>query len=273
MSRSDTQRLHAMTSRGEVVMVPDADTHLLALAISQRGVILSNDRFVDHLRTPGIEQARLVGWTLRDRTLCLVDRSLDRLQSVLISQRAAKQERKQLGLIEGAPELDFKWFCRSEPCPRDMVALPRLERRRILCPQCGSYLERGEAWRSPVWLKILHGSVEIARFVLEDGDSIRVGRASDGATLSLAGEIELADDVLHLDPHHLELMNEGGTTWVADLNTQHGTAMRYPASKRSNVLLPPVQLEVGREVALPLAARVVMGRTPFTVQIAGRPGG
>lgn len=273
LSRSDSLRLDALVSRGDAVVVPDADTQLLELATSRHGVILSNDRFVDHLRTPGIEHARLVGWAVRDRTLCLVNRSLDRLQSVLISQRAARQARKEMGFFEGAPELDFRWFCRYEPCPRDMVALPRLEKGRSICPQCGSYLDRGAPWRNAVWLKIMHRAREITRFVLEDGDSVRVGRASDGTTLSLAGEIDLADDVLSLDPYHLELTNEDGVIWVADLNTERGTAIRYQGLDRTNALLPPVALYVDKEVALPLGAKLVMGRTPFTLQIAGRPAG
>ncbi len=56
--------------------------------------------FVDHLRMPGLDRVALIGWAVRDGVLRLVPRSLDRLQSVLISQRAEKQLRKELGLSD-----------------------------------------------------------------------------------------------------------------------------------------------------------------------------
>lgn len=272
LTRGEQMRLDGMRARGQLVVASDADTALLNYAVAARGTVLSNDRFVDHLKMPGLDAVSLVGWRVMDGRLSLVPRLLDRLQSVLISQRGAKQLRKELGLADDAPELGYRWFCRDAGCAIDLVALPRLQRGDAVCPTCGSFLEQGDAWRHPVWLKLMHSSDEVLRFVLQDGDRTFVGRATDEHTVALAGEVDLARDVLVLEAHYVELRNDGGKLWLTDLGGAMGTFIRHPVAGRRNIHMPAAPLPGGREVSLTPGVKVVLGRTPFTLQIAGRAG-
>jgi len=90
--------------------------------------------------------------------------------------------------------------------------------------------------------------------------------------VSLAGELNLAGDVMKLDPHHLEVHNDNGQLWVTDLESNAGTAIRHPAAGRRNVHMPPAPLPANTEVAVGRGVKVVLGRTPFVIQISGSSG-
>lgn len=170
LSAGDRTRLAQLVERGQAVVVPDADVEVLRRAVHSCGVALSNDRYVDHRKTEGLDRAQLVGWVVRGDSIRLQQRSLERLLSAVISARAKKQALKDLGLREDAPELDYRWFCRNDGCSTDLVVLPLLTRGNVTCPDCGSFLDRGDPWSDPIWLKVLHDGKEVRRFVLEAGE-------------------------------------------------------------------------------------------------------
>ena len=269
LSRPDQMRLAALRDQGDAAVVPEADLDLLHRAIRVRGTVLSNDRFVDHLRTPSLDAVTLVGWVVRGNTVLLTDRPLDRLQSAVISARAQKQHLKQMGLDEDAPELDFRWYCRDSSCQADLVAIPEMRKGSPVCPSCGAYLERGPVWVTPVWVKVMHRSDEVRRFVLEDGERVYVGRGTDDDVVSLAEDFDHASDVLALDLKHVGVSNSAGRLHVSDPGTATGTAVRYPVAGQRKVLSPPMRLPAGKPTPVPIGAKVVLGRTPYTVQIAG----
>jgi hypothetical protein len=272
LSRPDQLRLQDLQRRGEAIMVRDADVELLREAARFGGTVLSNDRFVDHLRMSNLDKVTLVGWVVRGDTILLAERPLERLRSAVISARAQKQQLKQMGLGEDSPELGFRWYCRESSCGSDLVAIPALRRGTACCPACGAYLERGQPWRKPLWLKIMHGQSEVNRFVLEDGETVCVGRGTDDDTVSLAEEFEHASDVLALDLRHVELQNSGGRLYAVDLSTARGTALRYPVAGQRNLLSPPTSLLPGEARPVPTGWKIVLGRTPFTIQISGQQG-
>jgi hypothetical protein len=269
LSRSDQMRLETLLGQGGAAVVPDADVEILRRAIPVRGTVLSNDRFVDHLRTPNLDAVTLVGWVVRGSTVLLTERPLDRLQSAVISARAQKQHLKQMGLDEDAPEMGFRWYCRDSSCKADLVAIPEMRQGSPVCPSCGAYLERGSAWVTPVWVKVMHRSDEVMRFVLEDGERVYIGRGTDDDTVSLAQDFDHASDVLALDRKHVGVLNSAGQLHVTDPGTATGTAVRYPVAGQRKVLSPPMRLPAGKHTPVPIGAKVVLGTTPYTVQIAG----
>ena len=269
LARPDQLRLSDLHRRGEAVFVPDADVELLRQATRVGGTVLSNDRFVDHLRMPGLEQVTLIGWVVRGETILLTQRPLERLRSAVISARARKQQLKEMGLAEDSPELSFRWYCRGSTCADELVAVPVIRHGSAMCPSCGAYLERGEPWRTPLWLKIMHRQTEVNRFVLEDGETVYVGRGTGDDTVSLAEDFDHAADVLRLDLKHVELQNSGGLLYVRDLDTTRGTALRYPVAGQRNIVSPPAPIPSNDTTVVPLNWKIVLGRTPFTIQISG----
>jgi hypothetical protein len=117
-------------------------------------------------------------------------------------------------------------------------------------------------------LKIMHGQTEVNRFVLEDGEVVYVGRGVDDETVSLADDFDHATDVLNVGLRHVELSNVDGRLYARDTDTGLGTRMRYPVGTR-NVVSPPVPLPSDEPKAVGVNWKIVLGRTPFTVQISG----
>lgn len=271
LSRPDQMSLERMVAQGEALIVPDADTEVLRRAIASRGIALSNDRYVDHRRMAGLQGARLAGWVVRGPNIRLQDRTLDRLLSAVISARAHKQELKELGLSERSPELRFRWTCSNAACTADLVAVPRLVRGSAVCPDCGAYLDRGEPWQDPIWLKVLHGPTEVLRFVIEDGEYVFIGSGSDEDIISLAEDADEAERST-LAERHLELENQGGTLRVRDAGSARGSAVRLPAAGQRNVFAPPMALSARTFTTVGLGSKIVLGGTLFVVQISGGTG-
>ncbi len=269
LSRLEQVRLHALADAGQAVIVDDADTEVLRRAIAAEGSALSNDRFVDHRRLEGLQKAHLVGWVARRDGIRFQERSLARLLSVLVSRRADKQALKDLGLQEDSTLLQRKWFCRNSGCDRDLIATPRVVQNAPTCPACGGFLEAGDTWRLPLWLKVLHGDAELARTVLEDGEHLILGNGTDSNTLPLPSEAASRPDVLLLSDRHAEFANVSGQLFVTDLGTAHGTAVRLPPAGARNVLLPPAPVLSHRPTPVPAGAKVVLARTRITCQLSG----
>lgn len=272
MSRAEGIRLDQMVSWEQAIFSADADIEVLRRAIEYSGSAFSNDRFVDHRRMRGLHSANLVGWIVRGPTIRLQQRSLDRWLSVLISARAQKQDLKELGLHTDSPELKYRWFCINAACDRELVSTPRVVKGSATCPDCDAYLDQGELWQTPIWLKIQHGATEITRFVIEDGEAGYVGRGRGDDVVSLAGEQQYHKDVGLLDERHLELRNDRGRLKVRDNHSQRGTAVRRPAAGQLNILGPPLLLTSGAPITVGEGVKVVLGRTLFTVQISGAAG-
>jgi len=245
-------------------MVADADTEVLARAMKGSGIALSNDRYVDHRKLAGLHRARLVGWVVRGENVRLQERSLERLLSAVISARAQKQAFKELGIEEDAPELAFRWFCRNAACQQDLVAGPWLKHGDATCPACGAVLEKGKSWVLPIWVKVLNGPDEVIRFVLEDSEHVFVGRGQ-------------GDDVINIgvwgsespEERHIELTNSGGSLLVRDNNTVQGTVLRRQVKGRPGKFQPPVRVPADRTELVSIGTKVVLGATPFAVQISG----
>jgi hypothetical protein len=270
LSRADQLRLQDLHRRGEAVFTPDADVELLRKAVRVSGAVLSNDRFVDHLRIPGLDKVSLVGWVVRGENVLLSQRPLERLRSAVISARARKQQLKDMGLVEESPELGFQWYCRDSTCPNDLVAIPVIRQNSTTCPSCGAYLERGERWRTPIWLKLMHGQTEVNRFVLQDGETVYLGRGTSDDTVSLAEDFDHAADVLALDLKHVELTNVEGRLYARDMDTARGTGLRHPVAGGRNIVSPPAPLSSDDAKAVAVNWKIVLGRTPFTIQISGQ---
>jgi hypothetical protein len=123
-----------------------------------------------------------------------------------------------------------------------------------------------------LWLKLKHGEEEVNRFVLENGETTFVGRGTDDDIVSLPDEFDYASDVLALDLRHIELTNSGGQLLVRDLGGARGTALRYPVAGRRNLLSPPMPLPTDKYTTVSTGTKIVLGRTPFTIQISGQAG-
>lgn len=271
LSRPDRMNLDRLIERGEAVVVPDADTEVLRQAIAAPGIALSNDRYVDHRRTAGLQGARLVGWVVRGPNVRLQERTLDRLLSAVISARAHRQELKELGLSQRSPELRFRWTCSDPACPAGVVAVPRMMRGSAMCPECGAYLDRGEPWQNPIWIKVLHGPAEVLRFVLEDGEYVFIGSGTAEDIISLAEDADAAERPA-LAERHLEVENEAGVLRARDAGSTRGSAVRLPAAGERNVFRPPVALSARTFTTVGIGSKIVLTGTRLVVQIAGQPG-
>ncbi|CAB4968961.1 MAG: hypothetical protein F2840_15685 [Actinobacteria bacterium] len=272
LSATDQGRLTSMVNSGAAVVVADADTEVLARAVASSGIALSNDRYVDHRKLAGLHQARLVGWVVRGENVRLQERSLERLLSAVISARAQKQIFKELGIAEDAPELSYRWFCRDTGCRETLVAIPRFERRDPVCPSCGGFVDRGAPWQSPIWIKIMRGPDELCRFVLEDGERTFVGRGQGDDVVTVGDEEEADEALTFLAERHVELTNTEGTLHVRDNNTERGTTLRRQVKGHLGQFQPPMPVPADRTTIVGLGTKVVLGKSPFTIQIAGSRG-
>lgn len=269
LSVTDQSRFTAMLHSGEAVVVGDADTEVLVRAIEGSGIALSNDRYVDHRKLAGLDNARLVGWIVRGDTVRLQDRSLTRLLSAVISARAQKQAFKELGIDDDAPELAFRWFCRDNTCVETLVAVPRIKRGDAVCPSCEGFVDRGAPWDAPIWIKIMRGGDELSRFVLENGESTFVGRGHGDDVVTVAGDLAT---LTHVAERHIELTNADGTLLLRDNNTEQGTTLRRQVKGQVGMYQPPMPVLADRTTVVGIGTKVVMGKTPFTIQIAGSRG-
>lgn len=272
LSLSDRSRLATLVERGEAIVATDADVEVLRRAISSGGVALSNDRYVDHRRTEGLEQVALVGWIVRGDSVRLQKRSLSRLLSALISGRAQRQALKELGLSEDSPELQYRWHCTNEVCSSQIVALPRMRSGSPMCPDCDAFLSRGPAWNRPIWIKIMHGPDEVTRFVLEDGDGTFVGQGDGDDVISLGPPAVRATEVDGLDDRHVELCNVNGVLRVRDNSTGSGTRLRRPAAGQLNRLSPPMPVSDSTFTTVGVGTKILLGGSAFTVQLSGGAG-
>jgi hypothetical protein len=272
LSVTDHSRFTAMLNSGEAVIAADADTEVLTRAVTGMGIALSNDRYVDHRKLAGLDKARLMGWIVRGNTVRLQERSLDRLMSAVISARAQKQAFKELGIAEDSPELGFRWFCRDGGCEEELLAVPRFTLGKVVCPACGGFLERGSPWRTPIWIKIMHGSNEVTRFVLEAGERVYVGRGVGADIVTVNSPPESNDELLGVDERHVELTNTDGRLGVRDNHTSSRTTLRRQVIGMPGKFQPPMPVPVDGETAIGIGTKVVLGQTPFTIQIAGSRG-
>ena len=269
LNRQEKSVLERWVASQTAILVPDADVEVLRRAVAVDGIALSNDRYVDHRRIDGLERVRLVGWVARGGNLRLQDRSLDRLLSAMISERGYKQEMKLLGLDKDAPALRFRWRCIYPACEEDLVMLPISDRESFRCPRCSSYLEQGQPWESPIWIKIMDTSGEVTRFVLEDGDQVVIGRSTGDGVISLDGLVGDAQDLSTVEARHVELQNSEGVLRIRDNGSEHGTRIRRPAAGNLNRLSPPMPVLGSDFVVVGRGTKIVLGQSRVVVQISG----
>ncbi|MEV8457434.1 FHA domain-containing protein [Streptomyces sp. NPDC052095] len=230
----DVRRLGRWVSLGLVEEVPDADDRLLELCEYTGIPVITGDRFRGHRDTHSwlqgntddfLEPVPAPGGTVR-----LVPVDLEMEDDVL----------KKMGLLDTgrSPRLDVvgrDWRCVDDRCTlydtrRGTAALlPRVIKGVPRCQAHGGRLVDVGPRTLTVQLKLLVDGVLTARFTLEDGSTVKVGRAPGEGGLSLHGLVP-ERHTAGLSRTHVELRVTGGIVHVRDRST-YGTRWRSAAGK------------------------------------------
>ena len=269
LSASDQVMFDNQASRGVLRTSNYADPVLLDVAVQHGYAVISRDTFADHRKRRGVSGLSIYLW--RSRPSGQVDflrRDVSMPMSAVISFRQDNEQIKRMGLDPDASELTHKWYCRHEPCGESLVVVPDMRAGAPKCPECGSYLERGDKWDDPVWVKVLHGSEVVRFFFLEHGDEIILGRtAGDGVEEIASGLPD--DEQSRISRRHLQIRNDAGTVFVTDLSS-NGCKVSHADPTGRRRWLPPAPWPKNKEQALRARDRLRLNSTKIVIELSGR---
>ncbi len=268
-SRSDQIRYDQSLADGVLEVSDEADRLLLATAVGRNAGVLSNDRFTDYLKMPGVAKLKVLRWGVRMGTVLLSEVQMELPHSILVTERAEREERKRNWA--DAADLKRRWRCANAACPETSVLVPDFRNNSALCPRCSSYLFDDGDWNLAAMVKVLCYGEEVGRFILEDGDRLVMGAASDSGAVDISQRLK-SSDAGRVSARHLEVSNADGQIFVEDLNSAHGSELLVPADSalRRRAWRPGARIQSGRVVALKRGFRVRLGGTQLVVELSGR---
>lgn len=205
-----------------------------------RAVVLSRDMFDDFRRShPQIQESKELFLEWRGDTVGLLSihfRNMQFRTHRRISRKIEEGEMKARKLFrdtirERAMESDFR--CDNSDCVVAQLwadrlrELPVYERSRdtFVCPSCGSDLTRLSRRSPTAQLVVYHDGEEQMRLLLEEGDSVEVGRTDAKGCVGLSRQMS-KDTLSSVSRKHLKFTMRNGTIRVADLDTKNGTRLK-----------------------------------------------
>lgn len=269
-SRSDQVAFDQAHQAGLLESSDEADFVLLAGALRSGSSVLSNDNFTDYMKLDGISSLTVFRWGTRAGSILISETKLVAPHSVLITERQEREELKR-HWAENA-DLQLRWRCPDEHCQEEFILVPNFRNGEPVCPSCGSYLVESGEWQDALMVKVLADGEEVERRILEDGDTISIGRLpSDGSHVDLSPHLD-PDLAERVGEEHLEVRNDRGRLLVADLPLSTGSMVLVPADSRlkQRAWRPGVRITPGRSVELKRGTRVRLGQTTVLVELSGR---
>jgi hypothetical protein len=241
---TDIRRLGRWAGRGLVEELPDADERLLELCEYTGIPVITGDRFrgarEEHPWLQGNTDDFLEPVPAPDGTVELVPVDMGVAGALDISRKLEEDVLKKMGLLNAhrAPRFEVvgrDWRCADDRCTlydtrRGTAALlPRVIKDVPRCQIHGGALIDDGPRTLTVQLKLLMDGELMARFTLEDGSTVKVGRAPGEGGIALHGLIP-KQRTAGLSRAHVELRVTGGIVHVRDSST-YGTRWRPTAGK------------------------------------------
>lgn len=269
LSAGDKVTFDRLASTGSLRISGYADPELIDLAVQLGFPVISRDSFADHMKRPGANSLHLYTWRSRPSgSVDFLRRDVSLPMSAVISFRQDHEQIKRLGLASESPELDYKWFCRHTPCPESLVVVPDMHSGKAKCPSCESFLERGDRWHDPVWIKVLHGNQVVRYFFLEHGDEVVLGRQAANGVEEIAADLP-EDEQSRVSRRHLVLRNDAGTLLVTDVSS-NGCKVSHADPTGRRRWMPPAPWPQNKEQALRERDRLRLSSTKLVIELSGR---
>ncbi|MEV0575730.1 FHA domain-containing protein [Streptomyces sp. NPDC050392] len=240
---ADIRLLGRWVREGLVEELPDADERLLELCEYTGIPVITGDRFrgerLDRPWLQGNTDDFLEPVPARDGTVRLVPVDMGVASALDISMKMEEDALKKMGLLKGrSPRFDVvnrNWRCEDRRCSLydtrkgSAALLPRIIAGVPHCQSHGGRLLDDGPRTATVQLKLLvEGDVK-ARFTLEDGSTVAVGRAPGEGGIGLLGLLP-EQSTAGLSRIHVELRVNGGIVQARDRST-YGTRWRSTAGK------------------------------------------
>jgi hypothetical protein len=277
MSASDRRKLEDLVARGEAEIAPsgvEADDIIMDYLARRTATVVALDKYRDKMNRPEARESDIRLIVVRGASLTFEKRKHERILSAHRTSLADAKLMQRLGLHDNSPELGFRWLCKTATC-QPVVELPDVQRGVPACPHCGAFLDKGERWRRPVWVKLMTRETaqsrwaEADRFIIEDGDERIIGREHeyrDGAELEVLPF--LAEQVGMISRRHLQIDNVDGTIFVEDLGSTHGTDIQ--AALPNGQWAPWVPLRSGVRRQFTKRTRIRLAKTHLVIELSGR---
>lgn len=241
---ADIRLLGRWVDRGLVEELPDADDRLLELCAYTGIPVITGDRFRGHRESHPWIQGNTDDFLEPVRAgggkVGLVPVDMGVASALDISRKMEEDALKKMGLLgpHRTPRFDVvsrNWRCTDRRCTLydthkgSAALLPRVLRGVPHCQSHGTPLVDDGPRTATVQLKLLvEGDVK-ARFTLEDGTTVKVGRAPGEGGISLH-DLVPEHRTAGLSRAHVELRVTGGIVHVRDHST-YGTRWRSTAGR------------------------------------------
>lgn len=266
MSRGDQIRFDREHENGNLITSSVADQTLLEAALDRNGHVVSNDKFTDYMRLPGILKLPILRWQAVELEIRVHDAFLQMPHSVEITRRQEQEEKKRRWA--DTVHLNRKWLCANVACEEEIVLVPDLKPGAASCPICGAYLQDLGPYSDAVMIKILVDGRETNRLTLESGQSVTIGRAE--STVDLTPALD-ADQVRRISRQHLRITNAEGVVTAEDLGSSNGSELLKPAGKLGvRMWRPGTRMKSGEPRSMDPGSRVRLARIPVVVEVSGR---
>ncbi|APE21925.1 MULTISPECIES: hypothetical protein [Streptomyces] len=241
---TEPERLGRWVRLGLVEELGDADGRVLELCEMTGIPVISGDYFRDaRLAYPWIQGNTddfLRPVPRPDGTLVLDPRDMGVASALEISRKLEESALKEKGLLDRRRKPLSEVVRRNWRCPEPGCTLYDTERGSFaLLPRMRAGIPRCEQHRQPLvdngprtataQLKLMLDGELLDRFTLEDGSTVRVGRAPGPGGISLHGLVP-RERTAGLSRTHVELRIAGGTIHVRDLSS-YGTRRRSTARR------------------------------------------
>ncbi|MFF8376854.1 FHA domain-containing protein [Streptomyces sp. NPDC015661] len=240
----EAERLGRWVGRGLVEELGDADQRVLELCEMTGIPVISGDFFRDarlaYRWIQGNTDDFLRPAPGPDGTVVLEPRDMGVASALAISRKLEESALKEKGLLDRRRKplsevVRRNWRCPDPHCTLydtgrgSLALLPRMRGGVPRCEQHGRPLLDAGPRTATAQLKLLLDGEPVERFTLEDGTTVRVGRAPGPGGISLHGLVP-AERTAGLSRAHVELRISGGTIHVRDLSS-YGTRRRTTARR------------------------------------------
>jgi len=284
-SPDDRKSLRRLERDGLLELSAVADERILEMAfqeaVDSRSLVVSMDFFDDFRRTyPSIQGStdRFLGWEPdENRGLKVFWRDMEHHSHHRLSRKEEAEELNLRRLNRGvlAQRATSTYFrCINSKCmlarffPEHIPELPKYDQGadNFVCPICDLPLETGLPRPGLAQLIVFHEGAEQFRILLEEGESIAIGRTDSSRCIGLESRLSSLSEksVLAVSRRHVLFTLELGRVNFADAGSKNGTVLRdLSGSEGDHYLIDAkrYRMKMNHAVVLPCG---------ITVELSGR---